>query len=184
MLISSDLPNKIAVDADQNHASSQVNNRPPDTSEPQVAGADPNLEPRTLTDIVMLAEKHDEILLASLIRNHVRPVTLQPGRLEITLTGNTPKTLLGDLAKQLFNWTGKRWLVSLSEEKGAKTIAEETSEADARLQDKIAKDPLVTKILEVFPGATIDTITPTSSPEKPLEIDNDTSYVDNEEMSL
>jgi DNA polymerase-3 subunit gamma/tau len=121
--------------------------------------------PQSLTEIVALAEVNNELLLAAHVRNHVRLVNLQQGRLEIAVTHNAPETLAGDLAKQLSEWTGQRWLVSLSDKKGAKTLAEDAAEAAAKTHDAIAMDPLIKKIMEVFPGATIDNITPAAWPE-------------------
>ena len=139
--------------------------------------------PQSLIDIVTLAETNNEMLLAARIRNHVRLVGLQQGRLEIALTGNAPDTLAGDLAKQLGQWTGQRWLVSLSDKDGAKTLAEDAAEAATKVHDAIALDPLVTKIMEVFPGATIDAITPATNPETDPQNADDTASVDDEEMS-
>ena len=130
-----------------------------------------------------LAEENDEMLLAARIRNHVRLVNLQAGRLEIGLTGNAPETLVGDLAKQLSLWTDKRWFVSLSDKHGMNTLAQEAAESDTRMHDTIAKDQLVTKIMEVFPGASIDAIKPAASPEASLKNDNDTASVSNEKSS-
>ena len=143
--------------------------------------------PQSLIDIVKLAEANNEKLLAARIRNHVRLVGLQPGSLEIALAGNAPDTLAGDLAKQLGQWTGQRWLVSLSDKGGAKTLpktlAEESAEAAAKVHDAIAMNPLVTKIIEVFPGATIDAITPAPRPETDPQNADDTASVDDEEVS-
>jgi mannitol-1-phosphate/altronate dehydrogenase len=44
-------------------------------------------------------------------------------------------------------------------------------------------DPLVTKIMEVFPGATIDAITPATSPDTTAQNAEDTTAIDDEEMS-
>jgi DNA polymerase-3 subunit gamma/tau len=121
--------------------------------------------PQSLTEIVALAEVNNELLLAAHVRNHVRLVNLQQGRLEIAVTHNAPETLAGDLAKQLSEWTGQRWLVSLSDKKGAKTLAEDAAESAAKTHDAIAMDPLIKKIMEVFPGATIDNITPAARPD-------------------
>ena len=139
--------------------------------------------PQSLLDIVKLAEVNDEMLLAAQVRNHVRLVSLQLGRLEIALTGSAPETLAGDLAKQLSQWTGQRWLVSLSDKKGSKTLAEDAAELAAKTHDAIAMDPLVTKIMEVFPGATIDAITPAANSETDPQNADDTAGVDDEEMS-
>ena len=138
---------------------------------------------QSLTEIVTLAEVNNEMLLAAHVRNHVRLVSLQQGRLEIALTSNAPDTLAGDLAKQLSRWTGQRWLVSLSDKKGAKTLAEDAADSVAKTHDAIAMDPLVTKIMEAFPGATIDAITPAANPETVPKNADDSNIVDDEEMS-
>jgi DNA polymerase-3 subunit gamma/tau len=169
--------------ADQRHATAPFSQPKPDRSEPSNAGTNPASTPATLTDIVALAETHNEMLLAARIRNHVRLVAIQSGRLEIALTGNAPDTLAGDLAKQLGQWTGQRWLVSLSDEQGGTTLAEDVAAAAVKIHDAIAEDPLVTKIMEIFPGASIDSITSTASPETNLQNNDDTANANNEEMS-
>ena len=170
-------------DADQHHAAAPVNEPPSDMSERPNTATNRRSTPATLTDIVALAETHNEMLLASRIRNHVRLVALQSGRLEIALTGNAPETLAGDLAKRLGQWTGQRWLVSLSDEQGGTTLAEDAAAAAAKIHDAIAEDPLVTKIMEIFPGASIDSITAAASPETNPQDSDDTASANNEEMS-
>ena len=170
-------------DADQRHTAASVNEPPLDMSERPDTGAHPASIPTTLNDIVALAETHNEMLLAARIRNHVRLVALQSGRLKIALTGNAPETLAGDLAKQLGQWTRQRWLVSLSDEQGGTTLAEDTAAAAAKIHDAIAEDPLVVKIMEIFPGARIDSITAAASPETNSQNSDDTASANNEEMS-
>jgi DNA polymerase-3 subunit gamma/tau len=127
----------------------------------------------TLADIAALAEEKGEMLLAALIRNHVRLVALQPGLLEIALSGKPPEKFLGDLAQHLRHWTGARWLVSLSDEPAGKTLAEAKADAAAERLDAIAKTPLVAKITSVFPGATIEDITAIDAPVNELGKDTD-----------
>lgn len=172
-----------AINSDQGIPTTPVNDPPTDATGPLNANVDLPPSPSTLTEIVALAEENDEMLLAARIRNHVRLVNLQAGRLEIGLTGNAPETLIGDLAKQLSLWTDKRWFVSLSDKHGINTLAEEAAESANRMHDTIAKDQLVTKIMEVFPGASIDAIKPAASPEASLKNDNDTASVSNEKSS-
>jgi DNA polymerase-3 subunit gamma/tau len=128
----------------------------------------------TLADIATLAEDKGEMLLAALIRNHVRLVALQPGLLEIALSGKPPEKFLGDLAQHLRHWTGARWLVSLSDETAGKTLAEAKADAAAERLDTIAKTPLVAKIISVFPGATIEGISAIDAPVTDPDKDTDT----------
>ncbi|MEK9848991.1 MAG: DNA polymerase III subunit gamma/tau [Candidatus Puniceispirillum sp.] len=128
----------------------------PMTSPTKPAPTQPDIT--SLGDIVMLAEQHDELLLAARIRNHVQLVSLQPGQLQIGLTQHAPEQLAGDLARYLSHWTGTRWLVSLSDAANGKTLAEQQHDADLKLRDNLASEPLVARILEVFPGAKIDEV--------------------------
>ena len=118
----------------------------------------------SLADIVSLAETHNEMLLAARIRNHVQLVSLAPSSLQITLIGKAPEALPGDIARYLSEWTGARWLVSLSDKGGEKTLAEQARDADEKLRGSLQEQPLVARILEVFPGASIDEI---KQPEAP-----------------
>ena len=109
----------------------------------------------SLEDIVALADKQRDMQFKIMVKNCVRLVSLKPGRLEINLTENAPKTLLTDLSQKLSDWTGIRWMVSLSREAGSATIGEsETAKRDSLLSDAKA-DPDVAAILAKFPGAKI-----------------------------
>ncbi|MDC1407010.1 DNA polymerase III subunit gamma/tau [Candidatus Puniceispirillum sp.] len=114
--------------------------------------------PSSLAEIVALAETNGEMLLAARIRNHVKLVSLKLGNLQIGLVGAAPDQLAGDIARYLSQWTGQRWLVSLSESGGSQTLAEEQRDANEKLRDTIASEPLVAQILNIFPGASIDEI--------------------------
>ena len=146
--------------------------------------------PSSLAEIVALAETNGEMLLAALIRNHVKLVSLKPGNLQIGLVGAAPGQLAGDIARYLSQWTGQRWLVSLSESGGAQTLAEEQRDADEKLRDTIASEPLVAQILDIFPGASIDEIKIPETPDAALTLVDDNGLLeagqnndDDEEMS-
>ncbi|MDC1381868.1 DNA polymerase III subunit gamma/tau [Candidatus Puniceispirillum sp.] len=126
----------------------------------------PALEPQdsaivklnTLEKLVDLAETNGEMLLAARIRSHVQLVSLKPGNLQITLVGAAPDQLAGDIAHYLSQWTNQRWLVSLSEFGGEKTLAEQQLDSDEKLRKTIVSEPLIVRILDIFPGAKIDEI--------------------------
>ena len=132
--------------------------------------------PSSLAEIVALAETNGEMLLAARIRNHVKLVSLKPGNLQIGLVGAAPDQLAGDIARYLSQWTGQRWFVSLSESGGSQTLAEEQRDADEKLRDTIASEPLVAQILDIFPGASIDEI------KNPETTDAAVTLVDDNEL--
>ena len=157
-----------------------------------LAAAPPTISapsPSALADIVALAETNGEMLLAARIRNHVKLVSLKPGNLQIALIGTAPDQLAGDIARYLSQWTDQRWLVSLSESGGEKTLAEQQRDADEKLRDTIASEPLVAQILDIFPGASIDEIkNPETADTATIPTDDDglletEQTADDEEMS-
>jgi len=123
-------------------------------------------QPQSIHDIAALAESRDDLLLAALIRNHVRPVKVQPSLLEISLTDGAPDSLAGDIARQLSRWTGTRWMVSLAEGAGGRTVAEERQAARQQQRDALAETPLVKSILATFPGAEIESVKPAEQPDE------------------
>ncbi len=130
--------------------------RPDAVAPPQPAiEADPAVPVGSIEDIIALADKQRDMQFKIMVKNCVRLVSIRPGRLEINLTENAPKTLLTDLSQRLSDWTGIRWMVSLSREQGSATINEtETAKRDSLLSDA-KSDPDVAAILSRFPGAKI-----------------------------
>ena len=126
-------------------------------AEPDIAAA---RQPQSLLEISELAESQDDPLLAAHIRSHVRLVRMQPGLLDICLTDGAPDSLPGDMARRLSDWTGARWMVSLSDGPGGMTITEERRAAQQREIDAVATAPLVQAITGMFPGAEIESVTP------------------------
>ena len=117
-------------------------------------------QPTSLLEISDLAKENGDPMLAAHVRNHVRLVRMQTGLLDISLTEGAPESLAGDMARRLSDWTGQRWMVSLSDGPGGQTVAEERRAARQRQFEIIAETPLVKSITETFPGAAIETVTP------------------------
>jgi DNA polymerase-3 subunit gamma/tau len=63
--------------------------------------------------------------------------------------------LAGDLAQRLRDWTGQRWIVTLANEGGAPTIAEQREMDERALKDAVSSEPFVRAVLDAFPGAEI-----------------------------
>lgn len=115
----------------------------------------PKVPVNSLEELADLCSKNRDPKLKALIRAYVRLVRLEPGRLEINLPDEAPKSLVGDLQRRLEEWTEIRWMVILSREPGQPTLTEsEASTRAARLLDA-RQDPDVAAILARFPGAKI-----------------------------
>ncbi|MEC9245189.1 MAG: DNA polymerase III subunit gamma/tau [Pseudomonadota bacterium] len=126
--------------------------QPPVVAEEAVPDAVPL---KSLEDIARLADAKRDMAFKVLLKRCVRLVSIEPGRLDISLTEDAPKTVMGDLTNRLKEWTGRRWIVSLSSEAGGPTLAEqEEGRRESAIADAKA-DPAVAAILDRFPGAKI-----------------------------
>jgi DNA polymerase-3 subunit gamma/tau len=120
---------------------------------PQPAESAPVM--KGLEDIVALAVVHHAPVLKVHIENDIHLVRLEPGRLEFRPGSRAPRTLAGDLQQKLRDWTGVRWSVSITNEGGAPTLAEQKKNAKAARIESVAQAPLVRAVLDRFPGAEI-----------------------------
>lgn len=109
----------------------------------------------SIQDIVDLAAHHNDVHLKLLIKEYVRPILVQNGRIEFEPSEHTPRTLAQDMAKKLREWTGERWTVTVVNEGGGATLREEDDSARAELLSNAEADPDISKILRHFPGSKI-----------------------------
>ncbi|MDE1995777.1 MAG: DNA polymerase III subunit gamma/tau [Rhizobiaceae bacterium] len=124
--------------------------------EPKTTEAPKPLVPiKSMADIAELAAQKRDPKLKALVRTFVRPVRLEPGRLDVSLTAGAPPTLLNELAAKLREWTGIHWIVSLSRDEGGETLVEAEASAQQQRVADARQDPDVAAILSQFPGAKI-----------------------------
>jgi DNA polymerase-3 subunit gamma/tau len=130
----------------------------------------PKVAIRNLADIANIAGENRDMKLKAQIRQFVRPVRLEPGKLEITLSPDAPRSLVGEMSSRLKEWTGINWLVILSRDPGGLTLVEqEAKERDGRVADARA-DPDVAAILTRYPGAKITDVRITATVD---DLDNE-----------
>ena len=110
---------------------------------------------RTLEDIASLALSKGAPVLKVHIENDMHLVSLEQGKIEFRPSERAPRTLSGDLAQKLKEWTGIRWVVSVAREGGAPTIAEAKKSAHAAKLEGVMQEPMVRAVLDRFPGAEI-----------------------------
>lgn len=115
----------------------------------------PSVPINNLADIVALADKYRDMQFKILVKNCVRLSSIAPGRLEIGLTEDAPKSLPSDISQRLLNWTGIRWVVTVARDVSGQTVAEAETERRDNLVTDARADPDVAAILAAFPGAKI-----------------------------
>lgn len=129
-------------------------------ADPEVARAVAPAEaaPQSFRETVALFEARREGILHGLLWHNVHLLRFEPGLIEMRAPG-CPRDFAPRLMDLLGKWTGRRWIVSLSEHAaGAPTLAQqEAASAEAR-KARAAEHPLVRRALELFPGATLEAV--------------------------
>jgi len=138
----------------------------------------------SFTELIALAQEKRDIPMKMALERDVRLVRCEDGALEIALEPSAPKTLVHDLQRKLIAWTGKRWMVVVSQEQGAPTMRAQADERKAALERSVENDPLVQAVMKRFPGATIAGVTQkgvaaeTDLDDAPIEPDADMEQED------
>jgi DNA polymerase-3 subunit gamma/tau len=112
-------------------------------------------EIQSLEELVALARAKGARILERHLENEVHLVSLERGKIEFRPGVHAPRSLAGDLAQRLRDWTGQRWIVTLANEGGAPTIAEQRALDERALKDSVSNEPFVRAVLDAFPGAEI-----------------------------
>ncbi|MFZ5609952.1 MAG: DNA polymerase III subunit gamma/tau [Pseudomonadota bacterium] len=134
---------------------------------PRRAAPVPAANPTTFEELTALFEARKEGLIALALRDHVHLVSFAPGRVEIRPTKDAPRDLASRMMACLAEWTGNRWLVALSGEKGAATLHEQEKAADDAARAEALSHPMVQKVMAAFPGARLVAVRPCAQDEAP-----------------
>jgi DNA polymerase-3 subunit gamma/tau len=120
----------------------------------QPSAAPPN--PRNFTEVVALFETRREARLVHHLMHHVHEVRCEPGLIEFRPEPKAPPDLAPRLSELLSQWTGRRWIASVSSDAGKPTLGEQKLAKGDELRSQAENNPLVQAILKTFPGAKLD----------------------------
>ena len=109
--------------------------------------------------VLDLIRANRDVKLLLDVESGMRLGTYSPGRIEFTPTADAPRDLAQRLGTRLQSWTGARWAVIVADGCDAPTITERRDEDRRAAEAKAREHPLVSAVLEAFPGATITAIT-------------------------
>lgn len=112
---------------------------------------------RAYADVIAYAKSQRDIRLAHLMESGLRLVHFEKGRIEVNVV-HGDNSVAGQLAEKLRQWTGERWLVSISKAEGAPTLRQQKETRRDELHLEVQDDPLVKAALDAFPGAKIKNV--------------------------
>jgi DNA polymerase III subunit gamma/tau len=89
------------------------------------------------------------------------------------------------LTRRLQEWTGSRWMVVVSNQKGAPSLKEQADAAAESAAVGVRADPLVRRVLDYFPGAQIVAVRTTEIAMPPsstnsVTTDDEIAYTDSD----
>jgi DNA polymerase III subunit gamma/tau len=111
------------------------------------------LEIKTFTNLIQLCNVKKEIKLKYELETNVNLVSFEDKRIEISFNENLDKDFVKILSAKLYDWTGERWIISLSKKSGTASIKEKTSILKEESIKNAKKGLAYKKVLESFPDA-------------------------------
>ena len=142
----------------------------PRPAPPTMAQAEPavqSLAPLSFVDIVALADAQGDLILRTNLARHVHLVHFEPGRIEFRPGPQAPTNLANRLGARLTEWTGRRWVVSVSGEAGAPSLEQQAQAAIDAEREAAERHPLVQAALAAFPGSVVEAVRELLAPAAP-----------------
>jgi DNA polymerase III subunit gamma/tau len=114
--------------------------------------------------LVRMLQEGKEGLLAGYLHSAAHLVHYEPGRVELRLAPSVPANVPGRVGQLLSQWTGMRWIISLSGEIGAPTLAEQEAGMRDSARQEALRHPFVQAVFALFPGAKLESVRDLSLP--------------------
>ena len=104
-------------------------------------------------ELIEICNSKKEIKLKYELETNVNLVSFENQRIEISFNEDLDKEFIKNLSAKLFDWTNKRWIITLSKESGKISKKDFIKENKKKLLDDAKKTKTYKKVLEVFSDA-------------------------------
>ena len=101
-------------------------------------------------DLINLSSKKKEIELKYDLERNVKLIKFSEGKIDIEFNENLGKNFVRNLSERLLGWTGRRWVISLTKEKGQKTFLEQKNIKKKELLEKEKNSEVHQKFKDIF----------------------------------
>jgi len=108
--------------------------------------------------VVALFETRREPRIFHHLMHHVHEVRCEPGLVEFRTEPQAPSDLAARVGTLLTEWTGRRWLVSVSSTAGKPTLMTQKAAQTDAMRSGAENNATVQAILKTFPGARIEAV--------------------------
>ena len=87
------------------------------------------------------------------LETNINLVSFSEGLIEISFNENLDKDFIKNLSNKLYEWTSKRWIISLSKNEGQISKKEKNKIDEKKIFDDVKKSEAYKKVIEAFPDA-------------------------------
>ena len=117
--------------------------------------AEKNTVIQTFDQLLEICSENKEIKLKYELEKNVYLVSFNKNRIEISFNDKLDKNFVKDLSLKLYEWTGERWIITFSKNKGDISVKEKEQNKKNELFNKSKESELFKKVLEKFPDANL-----------------------------
>ncbi len=118
-----------------------------------------NITIESFDQLIDVCARYKEMKLKYELEKNVNLVRFEMNRLEISFNDNLDQNFVKDLSSKLFEWTGARWIITFSKNKGEISIKEKENNKKIELMKTAKETKLYEEVLEKFPDANLIDVT-------------------------
>ena len=118
-----------------------------------------HLKIKTFEGLIQVVTKEKEVELKYDLERNVNLVSFTVGKINITFNEKLNKNFIKTLAERLLKWTGERWIITLSQDKGDQTFYEKNIVEKKNKIEKEMNTDLVKDFVSAFPNAKLTSVT-------------------------
>ena len=101
-------------------------------------------------DLIKLSSKKKEIELKYDLEKNVNLIKFSQGNIDISLNEKLGKNFVRNLSECLLEWTGKRWVITLSKQQGSKSYSESQLKKTTEILENEKKGEIYKKFKNIF----------------------------------
>ena len=122
--------------------------------------AEEKLNINSFDQLLKICNEKKEIKLKYELEKNVNLVHFENNRIEISFNDNLDKNFIKDLSLKLFEWTGDRWIITLSKSKGELSIKDKQQNKKIKNINSAKQSKLYKNLIEKFPDADLIDVNP------------------------
>ena len=111
------------------------------------------LNVNSFDDLLIICNQKKEIKLKYELEKNVNLVRFDKKQIEISFNENLDKNFVKDLSLKLFEWTGERWIITLSKTKGGLSVKDKEKNKKIENINNAKQSKLYKSLIEKFPDA-------------------------------